>query len=96
MNNYCSKMGIGCEFANLNGYCSVTGCRKSLTWSTGNKHYLFDPETERMCYSDNEPEFLYGDKWHGFRCSECGNQVNLCHNRKPNYCPNCGARVVKD
>ena len=57
---------------------------------------LIEPEPERMCYSDNEPEFLYGDKWHGFRCSECGNQVNLCHNRKPNYCPNCGAKVLKD
>ena len=49
----------------------------------------------RTCYSDNEPVSLYGDKWHVFRCSECHNKINLCYNKKPNYCPNCGAKVVK-
>lgn len=33
MSYYCNKMGIGCEFANSNGYCSVTACTKSAAWS---------------------------------------------------------------
>ena len=51
-------------------------------------------EAGRTCFSDNEPIMLYNDKWHVFRCSECHHQVNLCYNPKPNYCPNCGAKVV--
>ena len=51
-------------------------------------------EAGRTCFSDNEPVMLYNDKWHVFRCSECHHQVNLCYNPKPNYCPNCGAKVV--
>ena len=48
---------------------------------------------ERTCYSDNEPVELYGDRFHVFRCSECGEKVDLCRNKRPKFCPNCGARV---
>lgn len=54
----------------------------------------WNTRAERTCYSDNEPIRLYNDKYHVFRCSECHHQVNLCYNSKPNYCPNCGAKVV--
>ena len=33
MSNYCSKMGIGCELANSNGYCSVSACVRSAAWN---------------------------------------------------------------
>lgn len=48
---------------------------------------------ERICHSDNEPPLLYDDPFRVFRCSECHHKVDLRFNRKPNYCPNCGARV---
>ena len=28
---YCNDKGIPCEFANLNGFCSVSACYKTIT-----------------------------------------------------------------
>lgn len=58
-------------------------------------NWILLEEIERTCYSDNEPVMLYNDKWHVFRCSECHEQVNLCYCKKPNYCPNCGSKVIR-
>ena len=46
------------------------------------------------CHSDNNPPLLYDDPFRVFRCSECHHKVDLRHNPKPNYCPNCGRKVV--
>lgn len=46
------------------------------------------------CCSDNNPPLLYDDPWRVFRCSACHHKVNLMHNPRPNYCPNCGRKVV--
>ena len=46
------------------------------------------------CHSDNNPPLLYDDPFRVFRCSECHYKVDLRHNPKPNYCPNCGRKVV--
>ena len=74
MSNYCSKTGIGCEFANSNGYCSVTGCRKSLTWNIGNEHCLFKLEPERtvnlMEAIDAICSEMCGDGWDWYNRAE--------------------------
>ena len=46
------------------------------------------------CHSDNNPPLLYDDPFRVFRCSECHHKVDLRRNPKPNYCPNCGRKVV--
>lgn len=106
MNNYCSKMRIGCEFANSNGYCSVTGCRKSLTWNIGNEHYLFKPEPERTCrveLIDTGNEAAYEHYEYIAHCHSCHHEFGYVlynedgdtwQDELPNFCPNCGARVI--
>ena len=46
---------------------------------------LIEPEPERTCRL-NEFEGIYG-------CSECGQIAHVF--TRPNFCPNCGARVRK-
>ena len=48
------------------------------------------------CHSDNNPPLLYDDPFRVFRCSECHHKVDLRRNPKPNYCPNCGRKVVDE
>ena len=51
-----------------------------------------DSRAERTCkmeYSGGVHEFLSLDTW---TCSECG--CEMYDAAEPNYCPNCGARVV--
>lgn len=50
MSYCCNKMGIECEFANLNGYCSVTACTKSAAWNnahSSNTIYNLTTEPKR-------------------------------------------------
>lgn len=34
---YCNDKGIACEFANLNGFCSVSACQRELVLPDGRK-----------------------------------------------------------
>ena len=85
-------------------YCELDGEDRDFddyTWHHDNRRPDFcklseNTRVERTCYSDNEPPLLYDDPFRVFRCSECHHKVDLRHNRKPNYCPNCGAKVVDE
>lgn len=60
---------------------------------------LIDPTCEVVGIPDND-EFMVRVV-SGFMCKKCGHEVIVernCDGRAepPNYCPNCGARVVRD
>lgn len=55
---------------------------------------LIEPEPERTCRNVSKDD-------HEFECSECGEWLDIANvmswmHMKPNYCPNCGAKVVYD
>ena len=51
---------------------------------------LIEPEPERTC-RDLGGEYGTNYEAYDFGCSECGFGCDIPH---PNYCPNCGAKVV--
>ena len=60
---------------------------------------LIDPTCEVVEMPDND-EFMIRVV-SGFMCKKCGHEVIVERNldgwaEPPNYCPNCGARVVRD
>lgn len=60
---------------------------------------LIDPTCEVVEVSDND-EFMVRVV-SGFMCKKCGHEVIVERNcdgwaEPPNYCPHCGARVVRD
>lgn len=60
---------------------------------------LIDPTCEVVEVPDND-EFMVRVV-SGFMCKECGHETIVERNcdgwaEPPNYCPNCGARVVRD
>ena len=52
---------------------------------------LIEPEPERTCNVEQIPYMPGG--YEGYRCSVC-HCIDL-ESDEPNYCPNCGAKVVK-
>lgn len=97
----CPFCGGEAEFQIFDNICNVVcaechiGTRYELLDSAEQVVATWNTRAERTCYSDNDPVYLYNDKWHVFRCSECHHEVNLCYNPKPNYCPNCGRKVIQ-
>lgn len=59
---------------------------------------LIEPEEpeERTCYDFGGKVNTFGE-YHGFACSNCGfcNGMKNPNFTSPNYCPNCGAKVVE-
>lgn len=68
-----------------------------------------NPSTEWECVEDMldsmevyEAEPVKHGKWCGYLCSECNEYADyfvsgdFYFDEKPNFCPNCGARMIKD
>ena len=51
----------------------------------------WNARAERTCIAEENSDASYGDCM--FVCSECG--ADLDNERLPNYCPQCGAKVVE-
>lgn len=51
-------------------------------------------ELERTCHDRNASAREHGAYLFMWRCSNCGESYDT-EMDKPNYCPNCGRRVVK-
>ena len=51
---------------------------------------LIEPEPERTCQNLGREEGTIFELY-DFGCSECGFGCDVC---EPNYCPNCGAKVI--
>lgn len=51
----------------------------------------WNTRSERTCIAEENIDASYGDCM--FVCSECG--ADLDNEEFPNYCPNCGAKVVE-
>ncbi len=90
MSYYCTQKRIICEFANLNGYCSITACTKLMTLNTINKYNGTESKSERTCHNFGGEEGTNGE-YYDFGCSACG---YCCDLPEPNFCPHCGARVT--
>ena len=52
-------------------------------------------EKERTCYDRNASAREHGAHLFMWRCSNCGESYDT-EMGKPNYCPNCGAKVVSE
>ena len=62
-------------------------------------------EAYKKGYEDGKRDAVKRGEWvdhfvRDWRCSECGEQIytvrnvdGYCYDDKPNYCPNCGARM---
>ena len=50
---------------------------------------MWNRRAERTC------EMEWVDDWMGWHCKTCDNLRQGLPDQKPNYCPNCGARVEK-
>ena len=53
---------------------------------------LIEPEPERTCRAVNTRDAGFNE-W-DFNCSECGHLLATNAFYRPNYCTNCGAKVV--
>ena len=94
---YCADSGKWCEFANLQGFCTLTACCQRVVYAA------------ETIYTDS-PMIEYAPVRHGrwitdpnggldMFCSECGGRTLYDTNGMfgdgimTKYCPNCGARM---
>lgn len=79
-----------------------------LDWDGG----IAQPCEDALAFIENAPEedvaLVVHGRWvdhmcRDWRCSECGEKIHkvrnvdgYCYDDKPNYCPNCGARMDGD
>lgn len=92
------------EFANYTADVLDVDCR--LTWHEMELRlaYLIEPEPERTCHpvlmdwTGNPPYYTGGVSLDAMTmgCSECGCPWRSGVGNMPNYCPNCGAKVVDE
>lgn len=84
---------VGCGNGMRAFECLRCGASTACTFKTDGSMRLWNARAERTC----EVEGSYTDNWEyqtwGFELS-CGHDVSMLVNEPPNYCPNCGAKVV--
>lgn len=78
-------VGIGCS----NGRCYI---HPNEFWfpSMDDAVEKWNKRAERTCHNFGGEEGTNGE-WYDFACDACG---YCCDQPEPNYCPNCGAKVV--
>ena len=65
--------------------CSVLACRTKRYYTEAEAIAAWNTRAERTCRN------ISGKNWWAFECSECGEMIEQ---GVPEYCPECGAKVV--
>ena len=88
--------GVGCRWVE----CSSCGCDGPARETEAEAIEAWNTRAERTCHKElMTTEDYAGTEVYCFECSECGEFLSYpdCYGLYdgPNYCPNCGAKVVE-
>ena len=86
---------VTCGFETMNVFCD--NCHATGPWcdSEGGAIKCWNYRGERTCHMTKEQDPDFPDVW--WNCSNChaGVWLEVQVRDLPNYCPNCGAKVVE-